>query len=642
MGCICGCDVNDHLHNLSNGPPSSNSFFEDFWAPNFAEVLTYRLKVVLDESEPSKRISWRLNYGGDVQDIVPPFHKWAKTPDFMDIGRPTPRLPTPNFDEIMEEEQKVHEELLQDWHRYSNNPGVAQERSSPSNGEYDSQAFLPSANRAMDAGSFAPKIAASNPFPYVLNQQDLSSSMKPAARNQPIQHDQGHITSYTSLSGSTEHQFEKLSPVEFHSHRPTTSEASRDAACIEEQNRDITESKAEAFKYEDGRSSQSADLHVSIAEECLCGCDGDAICCLLPNMPPSPNTYFESCLAPEFAVELKLLLERAVRNLEPSRRIWWREEFGGCALDRRPLVSETCTMKADDLGYALITSPPLFQDLTMIGNKALHQSSRKRQRSMSLPYNAVRSQDRLGTPPEDYNSPFTNASKSTPLYESSKKCRMSTTEFADHRRNVGRGRPFIREPFIAPLVKAFKSPTHYIPDKIPPIQLPHISRERPLRHMRKKLTAEERKQLRESAMQKLEASRQATRRYFAEHRGRRQRLPLEATSAASDWDNIKQVQSEMKVEKKTPSTELLQQLNQSLYQNIEAMKLRKNSHYGTAVHRHDQMEFDILPSTLHTHATEELRWKKEDPYKTCAADQRQRSFDQKLEVTKLRRVAVTL
>ncbi|CAF9940242.1 hypothetical protein IMSHALPRED_001803 [Imshaugia aleurites] len=122
---------------------------------------------------------------------------------------------------------------------------------------------------------------------------------------------------------------------------------------------------------------------------CLCGCGGDNVHCLRPNRPPSPNTFYETFWAPEFDYMLKTRLDEAARSLEPSKRIWWRETFGGCAPDREPSISEMCGLKRDEYGIwenMLRTSPSPFDDDTYDPrSRNLHSShsSRELQRPTS-------------------------------------------------------------------------------------------------------------------------------------------------------------------------------------------------------------------------------------------------------------------
>lgn len=110
MACICGCDAEHHLYNLPSRPPSPNTTYENIYAPNLAEILGSRLRTVLEESEPSRRVIWRQRCGGDAQDTVPPWHKLA-TPTVPSSesrggGMSPATLPTPNFEEIMEEQRE--------------------------------------------------------------------------------------------------------------------------------------------------------------------------------------------------------------------------------------------------------------------------------------------------------------------------------------------------------------------------------------------------------------------------------------------------------------------------------------------------------------------------------------------------------
>ncbi|MCJ1450982.1 hypothetical protein MMC28_001316 [Mycoblastus sanguinarius] len=71
MVCLCGCGADNQHCNRPNRPPSPNNFFEDFWAPNFVDILQTRLENVLRNGEPSKRELWRSLYGGLPDDEKP-------------------------------------------------------------------------------------------------------------------------------------------------------------------------------------------------------------------------------------------------------------------------------------------------------------------------------------------------------------------------------------------------------------------------------------------------------------------------------------------------------------------------------------------------------------------------------------------
>ena len=166
--------------------------------------------------------------------------------------------------------------------------------------------------------------------------------------------------------------------------------------------------------------------------------------CLLPNRPPSPNTFYENWWAPEFTYMLQNRLEKVAMRLEPSKRIWWREEFGGCAPDRKPLDSEIWNKKYEDRGNVLRTSPPAFEDQPQVSHQGQNSSSG------------------LLTP---WSSPD-------------------------------------EAPTVRRKPRSLKSPTHYIPDKFPVLRFPSPGTRKALQRKPKVYTAEEKEQIRQSALRK--------------------------------------------------------------------------------------------------------------------------------------------
>ena len=69
--CLCGCGADGQHCYRPSRPPSPNTFFETFFAPNFVKVLESYLRRVEARNEPSARIMWRRIYGGDAQDESP-------------------------------------------------------------------------------------------------------------------------------------------------------------------------------------------------------------------------------------------------------------------------------------------------------------------------------------------------------------------------------------------------------------------------------------------------------------------------------------------------------------------------------------------------------------------------------------------
>ena len=640
------------LYSLPSRPPFHNPFFQCLRSPNPVEVLMNRLEPVLDGPEPSKDVLWKQNPSEGAQDAIRPLLKLAKTPNTIDSDRPLPRMPLISFEETMREEQMVPQHFIQDWRRNSDSPEVAQKPSDSSKGDEDSQVPLPSADRAVHTASLRPQErVASGSLTYTLNNDHPYSEL--AAQNRASELDQGRIVLCTSSVGSQKTHLKQMSPVESDNYHRASSQASRDLTWIEEQIRVPTKPIAEAVNPEDGLIVQTAGSGAFIDAGCLCGCGGDAMRCLRPNRPssPVPDTPFEKSLASDTGYIIKLRLEAVVRNLEPSRRIWWREEFGGCAPDRKPLASEISTRRDNDLVNVLRTSLPLFNDVTTIRNKAQDQPSRKRQRSMSLPTTPTHSQDENSNLPQNYTCPLNKAPKSAPLYESSKNCKASATEFGNSRPHNVRGRPLFREPIVAPKAKPLKSPTSYVPDKLPPrkyyaagklppIKFTGLLKESPPHPEIQESTAEEREKRLQSTLQNIQAAGRKVRQLLATN-VKRISLPLENRSTVSKCDSVHQAQLDAEVKKKARNTERFQQMNQRLNHNIEAMKVRKDSRQGTALYRHDRWVPDDLP-TPHIHHIGETQWKSMDPRMRLEAYQDQRSMYQPLDMTKLRRTAVTL
>ena len=614
------------------------------------EVLMDRLQLVLYKAAPSKRILWTHEYGQDAQDTI---HSEQK-PNSMDVSGPSLRLPTPSLENSMSGEQMIQAELVEARHRSSDKSGIAQEQSSLTHGEEDSQFPLPSAKVAVHR--LTDKSQKTVTSREATNRPDLDPSIKLATHNEPSQHSHGDIaySAHPLKSLDNRLKFKRSSPVELNHCRDPTFRIPPDSKCMKDENRISVNFKAEAVSPKNKLNSQTAESATSIVDECLCGCGGDAKRCLRPNRPPSmvDDTFFDKSLDSHLAMLIKLRLEVAVRDLEPSRRIWWREEFGGCAPDRKPLDSEIRSARGDDVGNVLRTSLPLFNDVTTIRNKAQDHPSRKRQRSMSLPTTATHRQDGNGNLPQNYTYSLNNAPRSTPLYESSRKCKMSATEFGDSRPHEVRGRPLFREPIVAPKAKRLKSPTRYIPNRFPramyypPGRTPPINlRKRFLRtpppHPKiEEPTAEEREKSRQSAQLKFEAAGRKMRHVLAMN-AKRISLPLEYQSSASECGNIHQAQRNIEAKKMARNTERFQQMKQLLNQNIESMKTRKDSRYGTALYRHDRWIPDDLP-TPNVYDVGKVGWKTMDPRMRLTAQQSQGSMYQNLDAVKLRRTALTL
>ena len=235
---------------------------------------------------------------------------------------------------------------------------------------------------------------------------------------------------------------------------------------------------------------------------CLCGCGSNDQRCLRPNRPPSPNTFYENWWAPEFTYMLQTRLEKVAMRLEPSKRIWWREEFGGCAPDREPLDSEIWNTKYEDRGNVLRTSPPPCEDQPQV--------SQQDQCSNDL-----------------------------------LKTRNSSPDEA----------PTVRRKPRPP-----KSPTHYIPDKFPALQFPDPATIKASQRKPKVYTAEEEEQFRQSALRKQKLQLEQLRLYgIPLNHG--ERLPTESSVAHSD--RFEKTPNSIPVQDEASKPEKHQQVRQS-------------------------------------------------------------------------------
>ena len=179
-----------------------------------------------------------------------------------------------------------------------------------------------------------------------------------------------------------------------------------------------------------------------------------------------------------------------------------------------------------------------------------------------------------------------------------------------------------REPSVRPKARSPKSPTHYVPDRHPPLKIPDFSKEHPDRRAlrkRKKPTAEEdeqhlqadsqwlkvmelvkvmrlerlrrhdkasepeeHQQLKKSLYQKIEAMN-----LRRSHRhGITIRQPENASSASShSVSHGDPVEEELSIAEMFPASEKLRQLKPSLLEKIEAIRLRRSRRHGTALYR---------------------------------------------------------
>ena len=479
---MCGCDTADLLHNIPNRPPSPNTLFDNIWAPKFTEVLKSRLQTVLDESEPSRRIIWKQNYGGDAQDTVRPSHMWENQSTLSDenqcCGDPISRLLTPICDKPIEDSQRMQKELSQDWHRDSDSTGSAPQHPSPSIKENCQTSLAHTVSVTQSSSFLPPQIAIGTRFPSAFDQPVSTLSMKLAPPHPPIQFDQGCITSCTPPLYTRHENSGTKSPAKCAQQYRMKSQASHYATRIEEAYQASAEFKAGAFDLENRLEEQFAIPAASILGGCLCGCGGDAMHCLRPNTLPSPNTFYENWWAPHFTSMLIGRLKNVATDLEPSRRIWWRETFGGCAPDREPLASERWASRGDDWGDVLRTSPPPYisdSDILRIMNRPQPLLFRRRPRphsTTSLDTPDYSLHDAANTPPQAYTYEYTNASKSLPIYE---KGESSDNQSANYWANLASHHSFIRAVTPHPKTKLLKSRTHHIPRGVPFPEIPDYS-----------------------------------------------------------------------------------------------------------------------------------------------------------------------
>ena len=408
---------------------------------------------------------------------------------------------------------------------------------------------------------------------------------------------------------------------------------------------------------------------------------------------------------------LQTRLEKVALRLEPSKRIWWREEFGGCAPDREPLDSEIWNTKYEDRGNVLRTSPPPFEDQPQVSQQdqsskgllnarnsspdeaptvrrkprppkspthyipdkfpALHfpdpatmKASRRqpkvytaeedeqllqsalrkreannleRQRLYGIPLERGKdlpAQSSLSISQKDQcvqaSSSIPNQDKVSKPEEHQQVKQSPTDDYPTRFRQTWKGSPPLlahgithpedqresvpRRPSVRTKVRSPKSPTHYSPDRLPPLKIRDFSEEYPARRtlrMKKKsivedddqlpqaddpwpvervvevirlekLRRQEHKQLKQSLYQKIEAMnlRRSQRRGITIHQS-------ENTSSASAHfvSHVNPIEEELSVAEMFPASEELRLLKPSLLERIEAMRLRRSRRQGTAIHR---------------------------------------------------------
>ena len=354
----------------------------------------------------------------------------------------------------------------------SGDPKGVLESPSPSNEERNPQTHLLSAAEGATHTSSFPTIeiltrtSISNIFsPRV---PDLSLNL--ATQRLNSQCDESYVTSRTTLNHIQLNDLENRSSVEqSHSIRPS-SQVVAGPMSTGEGNRVPSKQEVEALG-PDGKSKEPlATATASKPSECLCQCGGDAIHCLRPNRPSSPNTFFENFWAPKFAYILDSRLDEVRRNLEPSRRIWWREEFGGRAPDRKPLTPETWTRKYCDWGNVLRTSPPhIFHD-NDVANYPRFWSTCNRLRSTSLLNNPDRPLDEYTkTPAQHHMYGRYDALKSLPIYDNGDSC---SSRGANYWANIASHHSFSPTRTSLPKTRPSNSVGGYTPERLPCLKIP--------------------------------------------------------------------------------------------------------------------------------------------------------------------------
>ena len=728
MTCVCGLDTHDHLHNLLHRPPSPNTLLEGSWTPESVDMSVARLGAVPSKYEPPRRVLWRQTYGGEAQDTIPQQNKLGEPTKFSDETRGREMLisglltPNPNETEAEVKQNSLCESkdpislrfggsvircLSKPPRGKASECREAQKQQSPNN-EEDPRISLPAKGDMHILSSGSQENLTTTALPNVFDlDQPIPDSLVERAHSKPFQFDQGDLGCGSAPIYAQRDQLKTLSDVK-HSHiRCSTSQASHKPSWTREDIRRSVRRKAQELDPTDRVEEQAPISRAPPAHACLCGCGGDAIHCLLPNRPPSPNTFYENFGAPNFTSRLSARLDAVRRRFEPSKRIWWREEFGGCAPDREPLDSEIRDVTYNELGDVLRTSPPAFSDESFVlesMNEEQGQSPRRCQYSTSPPKTPIRSADETAiTLPQEVTSGLASGSDDIALYASggkwtrepadrepkltlshqslawlsnpfgkakasksptyridntissleipeyrSRRPDLSETEspsgqkrvmsqrqledvkLTDSRRlgiskeqcaNAAARGPkytvdnvFIREvdkkpakrfvndlsrsSFRAPVRPHFrspKSPTHYIPDRLPPLDIPDFSKRRPVRHKRKELTAEEDEQLLQSALRKLEASRL--------ERLRLHGIPIkrgilagEKSQSSLPSPHVVEVPSNTETEKLTNAAEDIIQMDHPVYGKIKAMNMRRSLRHGTAIYRHEDSAAKDSPS----------------------------------------------
>lgn len=357
MACFCGLDAHEHLHNLPNRTPLPDTLPEHSWTSD----------------------SIQMSGGGEAQDIIPRRHAWgelARSPD-ESRGRKTPISRLPNSSPIETEAEVKHDSLCHPKtsisprlggsviRSLSKSPPIkasecreVQEGLSLNNekGAHDSFPPTKAVMRLSSSGSHDNFTSTLLPNAFNLNQPVPPSSVMPD-NTQPFRSDEVCLRSRSAPIHGQQDQPKRLSSAQHSRIRRQTSHASPYPKWTKKDIMRSVEREARALDPRDRLKKQAAISRASSPKVCLCDCGGDNLHCLRPSRPPSPNTFYENFWAPNFAHMLMSRLDNARRKLEPSKRIWWREEFGGCAPDREPLDSELRDLRYIDFGDVLRTSP---------------------------------------------------------------------------------------------------------------------------------------------------------------------------------------------------------------------------------------------------------------------------------------------
>ena len=596
MACICGCDADDHLHNLPSRPSSPNTFFENFWAPNFVELLTSRLCKVLEDSEPSKRALWKKRYGGDAQDTIPPRHKWARRPKLSDKSRgpPISRLPTPDFDKIEREE-----ELWRNRIRVRADSTSSRKRTCDASEDEESQIPLPPAKRSMHASYSWPhrsysNTVTSNAFDFDYRVPD--SSKKLTTRSLPLQFDQGYPASNTPSSyGQHSERPESFHDkyIRFRFRRPISKAFDR--------SKRTKESRASARRKVKSKRFAETLEQVALTQACLSnGLLRQRSTSLVETPISSPdrpvNASSESFTYGHDHASQVVPLDEEDERVNKEIAIWWsnltssrhtatQEPILPASEVRRP-TAPTHYIPNRHPQFEIPESAPIYTPGTKREPppEGKHELSRPK-------LEVTRSKTVLGSSiifyggaNDDYGGP--NLTKDVLVYEAGGK---PADVSADDCTHADGSTEF---PLQAPSVPSMpffpKTSTHYIPEKETPLGDTDSSEETPAQHKGKERTwqiiQEESEQLRESDSGKIEATRDEKNSLYGVSLERGGYLLSGSPPSTSQSDNAEEKPSDMYT-KAEPTAEDLPLWNQQLFQKIQAMRLRRSRRRGTVIYR---------------------------------------------------------